>query len=131
MVSVKVRRGQQFFRQAVLNRFENRCGVTGMTLRGLLVASHIVPWSRDEAERLNPSNGICLSRLHDAAFDLCLTTFDEDYRLVLGREIRDHFGNEALRVHFEPYSGKQLAYSTKLPPPSAELLASHRERFIG
>jgi len=35
----------------------------------LLIASHIVPWSKDKQNRLNPRNGLCLSALHDKAFD--------------------------------------------------------------
>jgi len=34
-------------------------------------------------ERLNVRNGICLSCLHDAAFDCHLISFDEELRLVL------------------------------------------------
>lgn len=125
LAPAKIRRGQQFFRQAVLNR----CGITGIGIRSWLVASQIEPWSKNESERLNPSNGLCLSRLHDAAFDQGLTTFDEDYCLIVGKAVRDHFDTAALRIHFEPYEGKRLDFSEVLPPPSAELLARHRERF--
>jgi len=38
--SVKVRRGQRYFRQAVLNAYNGRCAVTGLGIRDLLVASH-------------------------------------------------------------------------------------------
>ena len=131
IASTKVRRGQQFFRQSVLNRFENRCGITGIAIRRLLVASHIVPWGTNVVERLNPSNGLCLSSLHDAAFDSCLTTFDEDYRLVVSKDLREHFGTDALRRHFEPYIGQRLAFSGNVPPPSNALLAEHRARFKG
>ncbi len=40
---VKVRRGQQFFRRMILNSFDGRCCVTGIPVRELLVASHILP----------------------------------------------------------------------------------------
>lgn len=40
---VKLRRGQDYFRNAVLNNFGGRCGVTGLSIRELLVASHILP----------------------------------------------------------------------------------------
>lgn len=129
IASTRVRRGQQFFRQAVLNCFENRCGVTGIAFRSWLVASHIDPWSMNESERLNPNNGLCLSRLHDIAFEKGLTTFDEDYRLVASQALCDHFTNEAVRMHFQQYVGRRLLFSAALPPPSADLLARHRERF--
>jgi len=84
--TVKVRRSQQFFRQMILNAFDSRCCVSGLPVRELLVASHIVPWSAFPNERLNPQNGClrtatCLSRLHDGAFDAGLITFDSDPRL--------------------------------------------------
>src|SRR5882757_7937423 len=85
ITSVKVRRGQEYFRDAVLNNFGGRCGVTGLAVRELLIASHILPWGTHVAERLNVRNGLSLSRLHDAAFDIGLITFDDDLRLKLSR----------------------------------------------
>lgn len=41
---VKVRVNQSFFRKRVLSAYEFRCCVTGLTIRSLLVAGHIVPW---------------------------------------------------------------------------------------
>jgi len=41
----------------------------------LLVASHIVPWRSDPGNRLNPKNGLCLSAIHDRAFDLSMSRF--------------------------------------------------------
>lgn len=67
--SVKVRRGQRFFRQAVLNAYGGRCAVTGLAVRELLIASHIVPWNAAQQHRLDPQNGIALNALHDRAFD--------------------------------------------------------------
>lgn len=51
--SVRVRRGQRYFRQAVLNAYGGRCAVTGLAVRELLVASHIIPWNAAEAHRLD------------------------------------------------------------------------------
>jgi len=65
----KQRRGQDYFRDVVLNNYDNRCAITGLPFRELLIASHILPWRDHESERLNVRNGIALNRLHDAAFD--------------------------------------------------------------
>lgn len=54
LATVTVRRSQQFFRQMILNAFDSRCCVSGLRVRELLVASHIVPWSDFPNERLNP-----------------------------------------------------------------------------
>ena len=58
---VKTRVNQNVFRQIVLANYEGKCAITGIDISDLLFASHIIPWSRNEKERLNPENGICLS----------------------------------------------------------------------
>ena len=86
--NVKLRRGQEYFRDAVLNNFGGRCGVTELAVRELLIASHILPWGTHIAERLNVRNGLCLSRLHDAAFDRGLIAFDDKFRLLLSPRLK-------------------------------------------
>lgn len=126
-----VRRAQGFFRRTVLAAYEERCCVSGIAVRELLVASHIVPWAESEADRVNPANGLCLSRLHDGAFDQGLVTFDEDHRLVLGRRLRDHLTNAVLRESFERFAGEPLRLPERCRPEE-RFLAFHREhRFAG
>lgn len=85
-----VRVGQQFFRQAVLCNYENRCCMTGIAIPTLLVASHIKPWkdSDDATEKANPQNGLCLNALHDKAFDQGLITVDNQYRIVVSSVLK-------------------------------------------
>ncbi|MFT4255888.1 MAG: HNH endonuclease signature motif containing protein [Pseudoxanthomonas sp.] len=66
---VKQRVGQAFFRRAVLSSYGERCCISGVNDKRFLVASHIVPWNEDAAIRLHPGNGLCLSAMHDKAFD--------------------------------------------------------------
>ncbi|MGM0582958.1 MAG: HNH endonuclease [Bacteroidota bacterium] len=66
---IKTRVNQKVFREIVLNNYTTKCAITGIDIPDLLNASHIIPWSKNKNERLNPSNGICLSKLYDAAFD--------------------------------------------------------------
>ncbi len=87
--TVKVRVGQRFFRECVLSSYDNTCCITGLSNPELLIASHIVPWSRDKVNRLNPMNGLCLNALHDRAFDRGLITVDENYRVVVSKQA-DH-----------------------------------------
>ncbi|MEN9523817.1 MAG: hypothetical protein RL065_2194, partial [Bacteroidota bacterium] len=51
---VKIRVNQNVFRQIILANYSNKCAITGIDLPQLLFASHIVPWSKNENERLNP-----------------------------------------------------------------------------
>ncbi len=131
MASVKVRRGQRFFRQAVLNAYGGRCAVTGLSIRELLIASHIIPWNAVEAHRLDPQNGIALNALHDRAFDRGLITFDTELRLVCSKALKDHFAHATAAQHFKAYEGKPLAIPAEAAGPKAEYLEWHRVEVFG
>jgi hypothetical protein len=125
--TVKVRRGQQFFRQSMLNVYSVRCCISGINVPRLLVASHIKPWRDFPNERINPRNGLCLSSIHDSAFDAGLITLDESFRVVLGKRIKSYFPQPALERNFVPFEGKQIELPQKLAEPNAQCLAYHRE----
>jgi hypothetical protein len=129
--TVRVRRGQQFFRQSILNAYNVRCCISGINVPRLLVASHIKPWRPFPNERLNPCNGLCLSSLHDAAFDAGLITVDEDHRVVLSKRLKGYFPQKALEENFVPYAGERIRMPDKLSEPSAEFLKYHRETIFG
>lgn len=123
----RVRLGQDYFRRIVLANFDGRCAITGIRHPALLNASHIVPWASDEAHRLDAANGIALNRLHDAAFDKHLITFDEEHRLVVGRRVRDAFGREEAERFFV-CAGRRLDEPLR-HALSEVLLTQHREEF--
>jgi predicted restriction endonuclease len=64
--------------------------MSGLSDSRLLIASHIVPWSSDKQIRLNPSNGLCLSAIHDRAFDKGLMTLSDDLKIVISEWKRKH-----------------------------------------
>lgn len=72
--------GQDIFRASLMDYWQCRCPLTGITDPALLRASHIVPWSECESDekRLDVHNGLLLSALWDAAFDRTLVTFDDE-----------------------------------------------------
>jgi putative restriction endonuclease len=71
------RRGQGRFRDRV-QAIEESCRVTGVSSKGLLIASHIKPWKNSENwERLNGNNGLFLSPHVDKLFDSGLITFTQ------------------------------------------------------
>lgn len=127
-VQATTRIGQDFFRRAVLSAYDYRCCITGLAVPRLLVASHIVPWRADAKNRLNPRNGLCLSMLHDKAFDVGIITIAEDMTVrVSGKHANntDHFFKSALLA----YDGKPIALPEKFRP-HAEFLAYHRNLFL-
>lgn len=126
----KQRRGQEYFRDIVLNNYGNSCAVTRLPVRELLIASHILPWSSHETERLNVRNGICLNRLHDAAFDEHLIGFDDNLRLVLSKKLKTTLPREAVVHHFELYEGKSLILPEDGTHPEVSFLSAHRKLLI-
>jgi len=131
--TVTTRRGHSFFRQAVLTAYGGRCCISGIAHPRFLIASHIKPWRDHPRERLDLRNGLCLSTLHDAAFDAGLITLDEEYRVVLSKEIRQCFADQqAIRENFKPYAGLTIRLPEKNAKPDAGYLAYHRGNvFVG
>lgn len=114
--------GQDIFRDRLMDYWQGRCPLTGISDPALLRASHIIPWSEcnSDAERLDVHNGLLLSALWDAAFDRALVTFDDD-----GKPEFSHSLSEQARA--------ELRWSSPIPltDEHRRRLARHRERAPG
>jgi len=126
-VFVAQRIKQGFFRRAVLSSYGSRCCISNVSESRLLVASHIVPWSEDKANRLNPSNGLCLSAIHDKAFDNHLFSLTDDHRIVLSRRL-EQTKDTFLREVFWPIQGQQISLPQRFHPDAA-FVRKHREKM--
>lgn len=123
---VKTRVNQSIFRTVVLATYNSRCCITGIKNTELLIASHIVPWSKDDKNRLNPMNGLCLNALHDRAFDSGLIAISsEDYSLILSQQLKKKkVVTPAIESNFIAYEHKQIILPDKFLP-SPEFLDYH------
>jgi hypothetical protein len=121
----KVRRGQAFFRAAVMAAHAWKCCVTGISALELLRASHIVPWSMRPEMRLNPRNGLCLNALHDAAFDRGLITFSNKFELCLSRQLKKEVPVAIFNEMFEKYCGVPITMPERFFP-TTEMIDFHR-----
>ncbi|MDO9098411.1 MAG: HNH endonuclease [Candidatus Methanoperedens sp.] len=127
---IKARVYQNFFRSSILASYENKCCITGISIPELLVASHIIPWSKDEKNRLNPHNGLCLNLLHDKAFDRGFITITEDYEIKLSSALLEYKKNEAVQKFFLPYSDKIISKPKKFLPDKSFLKYHYENVFI-
>jgi putative restriction endonuclease len=125
---VRVRVNQSLFRKIVLTNFNNRCCITGIDVPELIVASHILPWSLDAGNRLNPKNGLALNTLHDKAFDCGLITITEDLKIKVSPRLLKATTVESIQQNFIAYDGKPLIEPTKFSP-GVEFLKVHNGRF--
>jgi len=127
---VKTRLHQSIFRTLVMAAYENSCCMTGINNLDLLIASHIVPWSKDQKNRLNPTNGFCLNALHDKAFDKGLITVSaKDYTIKISSRLKKKKDIESIRIYFLKLDGKQIALPDKFLP-AKEQLKIHNDYFI-
>ena len=115
---MKARVGQYFFRMSVLNAYNNRCCITGMKKKELLIASHIKSWavSDEKSERTNPSNGLCLNALHDKAFDRGLITITPNYEIIVSSQLKETDMDSETREWLMHYDHEKIVLPDKFYP---------------
>jgi putative restriction endonuclease len=115
-VVVKVRVNQSFFRKTVLAAYNFRCCITSLEIPELLNASHIIPWSMDEVNRVNPRNGLCLNAIHDRAFDRGLLTITPDFKVRITRAINQRNVSDAVQDFLLRYDGLEIKKPARFLP---------------
>lgn len=121
---VKTRVNQNFFRQVVVANYSGKCAISGIDIPDLLVASHIIPWSKNEEERLNPENGICLSPLYDRAFDRGYIGINDKFEILVSTDLKKKEKEEYYSKYFSHLSGSKLLLPRKYHPKK-EFLQYH------
>ena len=77
--------------------------------------------------RLHTANGLCLSTIHDHAFDRHLFSLTGDHRVILSERLKNA-KDDFLRQVFWPTEGRQIALPEKFVPETS-FIARHRERM--
>jgi len=113
---VKIRVNQSFFRKSVLAAYNFQCCITGLEIPELLNASHIIPWSKDEDNRVNPRNGLCLNAIHDRAFDRGLLTITQDFTVMVSTSVKQGSKNNAVQDFLLRYDGLEINRPTRFLP---------------
>jgi putative restriction endonuclease len=113
---VKTRVNQSVFRQMVLTNYNTTCAITGIDIPELLLASHIVPWAKNENERLNPENGICFSALYDKAFDKGFIGINKNYEVILSESLKKKKETIFYKNHFASVENLKITNAIKYLP---------------
>jgi putative restriction endonuclease len=126
---VQVRVNQARFRKAVLASYNATCCVSGLRHEKLVIASHIVPWSQDTHNRLNPQNGLCLSALHDRAYDQGLmTVLPDDFTVRVSPALHARSDDRFIADALLRYDGAPITLPERFRP-APEFLERHAVRF--
>ncbi|HOC93924.1 MAG TPA: HNH endonuclease [bacterium] len=126
--TVKHRVHQSFFRQTIMTNYEWRCCITGLSIPECLIASHIIPWSKEEKYRTDPTNGLCLSSTFDKLFDNGLLTISDDFSIMISDSLlrsEDRATKDAICV----YNGKPMMMPHRFVP-SSNHLKWHRDNVF-
>jgi hypothetical protein len=117
---VTSRVGQGWYRDALIDRWNGTCPITGCSQIKILIASHIVGWAEDESNRLNVDNGILLSPNADALFDKNLISYTDDGDLITSSNIDD---GDLIRLGIDKF--KKLPVTDAMKP----FLEKHRQKL--
>ncbi len=129
---VKTRINQNFFRKVVMVNYSSKCAITGIDIPDLLFASHIIPWSINEAERLNPANGICLSALYDRAFDkgyISIIRINDKFKVLVSSTLKEKQNEKYFLKYFSHLSSATIL-SPKKYLPKKEFLEYHYDTIF-
>ena len=126
---VKVRVNQSFFRRAVLAAYDFKCCITGLEIPELLNASHIIPWSKDRDNQVNPRNGLCLNAIHDRAFDRGLFTITHDLTINVSKLVKKGKVSDAVQDFLLRYDVLEINKPTRFLPDVKFLKYHNRNVF--
>ncbi|WP_084222113.1 HNH endonuclease [Pseudomonas sp. MOIL14HWK12:I2] len=119
---VLARIGQGRFRDNLVAQWDGKCCLTGLDMPGLLIASHIVPWSASSnEERLDVHNGLLLATHIDKLFDKGLISFSDSGKILISDQL-----NENARRVFGLSSDDSLG---TLSDKTKAYLKRHRQKY--
>jgi len=130
LASIEIRTRRQSFRRIVRAATPSAAALRVCPNATIGGKSHS-PWSRSRKHRLNPSNGLCLSSLHDKAFDCGLITVLPDFTVCVSAELKSKDGEPFARNALIASDGEKIRMPEKFAP-SREFLSWHNENiFLG
>lgn len=106
---VKLRRSQQKFEQALVEKWQHQCAVCKLDVPELLVATLAKPWKDCTSdERVNPMNGILLCANHSSLFEKGLISFDGTGKIHISPNLQEqHYNQLSLSSKLKVYREEQ------------------------
>lgn len=85
--TIQQRLHQAMFRARVLDAYGRRCALSGLREPRLIDAAHIVPDTDERLGQPDLTNGICMSKIHHAAYDAGLIGIDADLSIHVSERL--------------------------------------------
>jgi putative restriction endonuclease len=109
MVQAKHRIHQSLFRERVIEAYNGRCALTGLPSLKLVDAAHIIPDRNEDLGQPDIRNGICMTKIHHAAFDSNLIGIDPDYRIHVAESLLSLHDGPMLEQGLKALQGKTIS----------------------
>jgi putative restriction endonuclease len=130
MRTVHQRLHQSVFRERVLAAYGYRCALSGLPEQRLIDAAHIVPDAHEQLGQPDVRNGICMSKIHHAAYDSGLIGIDPDFTIHVSERLLQLHDGPLLEEAIKRIAGNKIRVPTDtLAAPDRERLAYRYEQF--
>ncbi len=121
---------QSAFRSRVVAAYREQCTLCRLKHRELLDAAHIIPDTDPLGDPVVP-NGLCLCKIHHAAFDADLIGVSPDYRVKVRRSILEENDGPMLQHGLKGLEGGSIILPRHVPDrPDRERLAQRFDLFL-
>ena len=121
--TLRQRLHQAAFRERVLAAYGYRCALSGLPEPRLIDAAHIVPDGDELLGQPDVRNGICMSKLHHAAYDTGLIGIDPDLQIHVSERLLAVRDGPMLEFGIKALAGRQVRL------PDAAFAAPDRDRL--
>jgi putative restriction endonuclease len=127
---IKQRLHQAAFREAVLTAYGGRCAISRLPEPRLLEAAHIVVDADEQMGQPVVTNGLPLSKIHHAAFDVQLIGIDPDFRIHVSERLLDLHDGPFLEQGLKAIDGRLIRLPRRREDyPDRNRLAVRFEQF--
>ncbi len=118
---------QGAFRDFVISAYGRRCTICRLAHTELLDAAHIIPDSDDRGTPV-VQNGLCLCKIHHAAYDTDILGISPDYRVHLSKQVLEETDGPMLKHGLQELEGRRIVLPTRsADDPDKDRLASRFE----
>lgn len=130
MRTIQQRLHQAMFRERVLAAYSRRCALSNLPEARLIDAAHIAPDGDESLGHPDVRNGICMSKIHHAAFDAGLIGIDPDFKVHVSTRLLDMHDGPLLELGIKALQGRRIRVpNDPLAMPDRERLALRFEAF--
>ena len=127
---IKQRLHQPAFRARVLNAYATRCAICNLQFGELLDGAHITPDS-DPDTSVSVTNGICMCKIHHAAYDRLLLGIDEEFKISIRADILNISDGPILKYGLQEMNDREIILpSSEEMWPDRSRLGRRHEKFL-